>query len=46
MHLQAVVKYDPRVTGPRDMIEAVDGVGYEGSLWKDAGGDPANEVHE
>ena len=30
--LYAQVQYDPEVTGPRDLIRAVDDAGFEGSL--------------
>ena len=32
---QAVVNYRPELTGPRQLLECLDDLGFEGGLWRE-----------
>lgn len=44
-HLQAVVHFNPQLTGPRTLIKIVEECGFEASLWQQgAAGSGSNSV--
>ncbi|GAX75729.1 hypothetical protein CEUSTIGMA_g3172.t1 [Chlamydomonas eustigma] len=42
---QVKVAHDPGAVGPRDIIRAVENLGYEASIWKDQAADGGSALH-